>query len=78
MAQSNFDVKGFCDVSQKISDVVNWFGNQTRMARALKVDRAAVSAWVKAGALPPARAIQIEQLSGGKFSAVDLIDTAKI
>ena len=64
-------------MSQKISDVVDWFGSQARMARALKVDRAAVSAWVRAGALPPARAIQIEQLSGGKFSAVDLIDTAE-
>ena len=55
-----------------IKDVVDWYGSQANMARALKVDRAAVSLWVKVGVLPPGRAIQVEQQSGGKFKAVDL------
>lgn len=55
-----------------IKDVIDWYGSQANMARALKVDRAAVSFWVKVGVLPPGRAIQVEQQSGGKFKAVDL------
>ena len=61
-------------MNKTISEVVGWFGSQANMARALGVDRAAVSGWVKAGALPPARAIQVEQQSGGRFRAVDLIE----
>lgn len=61
-------------MNKTISEVVDWFGSQANMARALGVDRAAVSGWVKAGALPPARAIQVEQQSGGRFRAVDLIE----
>lgn len=60
---------------KNISEVVDWYGSQANMARALSVDRAAVSAWVKVGMLPPARAIQVEHQSGGRFKAVDL--TAK-
>jgi len=55
-----------------IEDVIKWYGSQANMARALKVDRAAVSLWVKSGVLPPARSIQVEQQSGGKFKAVEL------
>ena len=61
-------------MNKTISEVVDWFGSQANMARALGVDRAAVSGWVKAGVLPPARAIQVEQQSGGRFRAVDLIE----
>ena len=57
-----------------IADVLEWYGSQANMARALGVDRAAVSGWVKVGAFPPARAIQVEQQSGGRFRAVDLIE----
>ncbi len=55
-----------------IKDVIDWYGSQANMARALKVDRAAVSLWLKIGVLPPARAIQVEKQSGGKFKAVDI------
>ena len=61
-------------MNKTISEVVDWFGSQANMARALGVDRAAVSGWVKTGVLPPARAIQVEQQSGGRFRAVDLIE----
>lgn len=58
-----------------LQEIVNWFGSQANLARALGVDRAAVSHWVKRGWLPPKRAVMIELLSGGKFKAVDLTKT---
>jgi len=55
-----------------LQEVIDWYGSQANMSRALEVDRAAVSQWVKDGKLPAARALQIEKQSGGKFKAVDL------
>ena len=55
-----------------IREVIDWYGSQAQMARKLGVDRAAVAQWVSAGKFPPARAIQIEEQSGGLFKAVDL------
>ncbi|CAB4137529.1 DNA-binding transcriptional regulator Cro [uncultured Caudovirales phage] len=55
-----------------LNEVVEWYGSQAEMARSLKVNRAAVSLWLRIGVLPPARAIQVEQQSRGKFRAVDL------
>lgn len=55
-----------------LDEVVEWFGNQNRMARRLGVTRAAVSSWVISNTLPAARAIQIERLTNGEFKAVDL------
>ncbi len=57
-----------------IQTIVEWFGSQKRMAEALGVDKAAVCQWVAAGKLPPARAIQIERLTGGEFKAVDIME----
>jgi DNA-binding transcriptional regulator YdaS (Cro superfamily) len=58
-----------------LQEVVEWFGSQANLARALHVDRAAVSHWVARGWLPPKRAVELEKLSGGKFKAVDLTKT---
>lgn len=55
-----------------LDEVVKWYGSQAEMARSLKVNRAAVTLWLKVGVLPPARAITVEQQSKGKFRAVDL------
>ena len=52
--------------------IVAFFGSRSEMARRLNVDRAAVSQWAKDG-LPPGRAIEIEQVSGGTFKAVDIV-----
>lgn len=50
------------------------FGTQAALARALKVSRVAVHRWAEEGAMPPARALQVEHLSGGEFRAIDLVD----
>ena len=52
--------------------IIQFFGSRAEMARALGVDRAAVTQWGKDG-LPPARAIEIEQLSQGRFKAVEIV-----
>lgn len=58
---------------QKINDVVEHFGGQYKLAGALDVSSAAVHYWIRDGFFPPMRAIQIEQITDGKFLAVDLI-----
>lgn len=55
-----------------MNDVFDFFGNQQGLAEALGVSASAVSQWVRDGKFPPARAIQIEELSAGKFSAINL------
>lgn len=52
--------------------IIEHFGSRSELARLLKVDRAAVTQWAKDG-LPPARAIEIEQLTMGEFKAVDIV-----
>lgn len=56
-----------------MNDVIEHFGNQAELAKALKVDPAAVSQWLSNGYIPPRRAIEIEMITDGKFKAVDLI-----
>jgi transcriptional repressor of cell division inhibition gene dicB len=46
--------------------VISWFnGNQSAVARALGVGKAAVSKWKKTGRIPPLHAARIERLTGG-------------
>ena len=53
--------------------IIEYFGSKSQLAKALKVDPAAVSQWVSNGYIPPRRAIEIEILSGGKFKAASTI-----
>ena len=53
--------------------LIEHFLNQAGLAKALKVDPAAVSQWLARDTIPPRRAIEIEMITGGKFKAVDLI-----
>lgn len=53
-------------------ELVEFFGGRSAMATALSVSRSAVSQWQTDG-IPPARAIEIEALTAGRFRAVDLI-----
>lgn len=57
-----------------MDDLVLFFGNQARLARALKVSRSAVSHWMRDGFLPPYQAIRVEELTEGKFKAKDLVE----
>lgn len=53
--------------------LLEFFKNKNRLAKALGVSRQAVSAFFKAGSLPPGRAIQVEKLTEGKIKAFELI-----
>lgn len=59
-------------MKEDIQKAVEFFGSQAKMAEALEVSRAAVSHWIKAQALPAARAIQIEAITQGAIRALDL------
>lgn len=52
--------------------IIAFFGSRAELARRLNVDPAAVSQWGRDG-LPPARAIEIEQITGGEFKAVNIV-----
>lgn len=54
---------------QKVID--HFGGTQETLAKALGIQRTAISMW--RGKVPPLRACQIEVLSGGKFRAADLM-----
>lgn len=52
--------------------IIEWAGSRAELARLLDVKRSAVRQWEIDG-IPPARAIQIEELSQGIFRAVDIV-----
>lgn len=54
-------------------DLFNHFGNQNKMAGELDVTTQAISQWVRDNKIPPARAIQIESITEGKFKAINLV-----
>jgi len=55
-----------------IDKIIKHFGSQDALARCLFVDKSAISQWKLAG-IPPARAIEIERITFGKFKAVDIV-----
>lgn len=55
--------------------ICNYYGGQKGLADALKVTEAAISIWKREG-IPPARAIEIEELSNGIFKATEIIKNA--
>lgn len=59
-------------MNEEIKKLIDFYGSRSRLARALGVHRAAVTQWCDQGGLPPKRAIQVEQLTGGMFKAVDI------
>lgn len=61
-------------VNSVLAQVVEHYGGQYKLAAALDVSSVAVHHWIKSGALPPLRAIEIERQTGGRFKAVDLVD----
>ena len=57
-------------------EVIEYFGGRVKMAMIFDVDRAAITQWAS-GALPPKRAIEIEEYTHGAYKAVDLMEWAK-
>lgn len=58
----------------RLEPVIKYFGSQAALAELLGVTQVAVHFWIKEDALPPRRAIQIENMTGGVFKAADLVD----
>lgn len=50
------------------SEAVNWFGNGSKLAKALGVGKAAVSKWPE-DEVPPRCQYEIERLTGGELKA---------
>ncbi|MDW8468108.1 MAG: YdaS family helix-turn-helix protein [Burkholderiales bacterium] len=56
--------------------LVALFGSQAEVARAFQVDRAVVHHWVKTGYVPARWAGEVERLTGGRISALEVIQEA--
>src|SRR4051812_16386934 len=52
------------------------FGSQAEVARAFQLDRAVVHHWMKTGYVPARWAGEVERVTGGSISAVDVINEA--
>ena len=57
-------------------ELFDYFGSANRFAGALDVTTQAVVHWQKRG-IPARVAIQIEQITGGRFKAIDLTGKPK-
>src|SRR4029079_8717818 len=56
--------------------LVKLFGSQAEVARRLRLDRAVVNNWVKSGYVPARWAMEVEALTSGHVSAVDVLNEA--
>jgi alanine-glyoxylate transaminase/serine-glyoxylate transaminase/serine-pyruvate transaminase len=56
--------------------LVKLFGSQAEVARQLRLDRAVVNNWIKSGYVPARWAMEVEALSNGQISAVEVLNEA--
>ena len=56
--------------------LIEMFGSQAEVARAFQLDRAVVHHWVKTGYVPVRWAGEVERVTQGRISAVDVIHEA--
>jgi len=56
--------------------LVAFFGTQAEVARRLRLDRAVVNNWVKAGYVPARWAMEVEQATGGDVTALEVLNEA--
>ncbi|MGH8649900.1 MAG: YdaS family helix-turn-helix protein, partial [Burkholderiales bacterium] len=56
--------------------LVEQFGSQAEVARRLRLDRAVVNNWVKSGYVPARWAMEVEALTSGGISAVEVLNEA--
>ena len=58
--------------------LVTLFGSQAEVARRFSLDRAVVNNWVKSGYVPARWAIEVERVSGGAISAVEVLNAPQM
>jgi alanine-glyoxylate transaminase/serine-glyoxylate transaminase/serine-pyruvate transaminase len=56
--------------------LVELFGSQAEVARAFQLDRAVINNWVKSGYVPARWATEVERVTQGRISAVDILTEA--
>src|SRR6187455_1908356 len=56
--------------------LVALFGSQAEVARRFRLDRAVVNNWVKSGYVPARWAMEVEHVTGGQVTAVDILNEA--
>jgi len=56
--------------------LVALFGSQAEVARRFRLDRAVVNNWVKSGYVPARWAMEVEHVTGGQISAVEILNEA--
>ncbi|HZN26115.1 MAG TPA: aminotransferase class V-fold PLP-dependent enzyme, partial [Burkholderiales bacterium] len=56
--------------------LVALFGSQAEVARRFRVDRAVVNNWVKSGYVPARWAMEVEHVTDGQVSAVEILNEA--
>ena len=54
-------------------ELIDYFGSRSAMAESLGVSRQAIAQFEAQGYLPAGRAIEVEEISGGKYKARNLI-----
>jgi len=59
-----------------VQRLVEIFGSQAEVARAMRLDRAVVNNWMKCGYIPPRWAMEVENLSGGRIGADEILQEA--
>ena len=75
--QTGFD--GLISVPVNCAErLVEIFGSQADVARAFQLDRAVVHNWVKTGYVPARWAGEVERVTEGRISAVDVINEASV
>jgi len=58
---------------QTIEQVIEFFGTQVELARRLGVSQQAIHHWIGRGHIPLRRAVQLEEVSGGKIRLKDIL-----
>jgi alanine-glyoxylate transaminase/serine-glyoxylate transaminase/serine-pyruvate transaminase len=61
------------DCAQRLVEV---FGSQAGVARAFQLDRAVVNNWIKSGYVPARWAAEVERVTQGRISALDILNEA--
>jgi len=58
---------------QTIEQVIAFFGTQSELGKKLGVSQQSIRHWVVRGHIPIRRAVQLEEVSGGKIRLKDIL-----